>query len=144
MNSGHRNARSQVGASYVEVLIAAILIIVALVPMTETLRGAGESAHIQQQATTRHFRLTARLEELLAEPFVALEAAATAAGSSTVPTAYSDPVGTGDRRLVFLALYDADDEDADGDPFTGADAGLMWVRVEIEDTALAMESLYAQ
>ena len=30
------------------------------------------------------------------------------------------------------------------DPFTGADAGLMWVKVEIEGTQLSIESLISQ
>ena len=62
--------------------------------------------------------------------------------SPTAPSpAYSDAAGTPDRRRVFLSRYDGDDDPADGDPFTGVDAGLLWIRVEIEGTNLSLERL---
>ena len=45
---------------------------------------------------------------------------------------------------MFLARYDGDDADSDGDPFTGGDEGLLWVKVEIEGTAHVIETLVSQ
>jgi len=131
----------QRGWSYVEVLIATVLLALALVPALEATQTAllGAAVH-EQHATDRH-RLSARVEELLAQPFVDLDAAATAAGGPTVATTYSDGVGTASRRLVFLSPYDGDNADADNDPFTGTDPGLLWIKVEIENTVIALETL---
>jgi hypothetical protein len=80
------------------------------------------------------------MEELLAEPFAALDAAATAAGSRVTPGSYSDTVTFQDGRTVtrnvYLSRYDSDNADGDADPFTGTEADLLWLRVEIGDTAL--------
>jgi hypothetical protein len=42
---------------------------------------------------------------------------------------------------VFLSRYDGDNADGDGDPFTGTDGDLIWVRVEIPGTTLDIEAL---
>lgn len=81
------------------------------------------------------------MEQLLAEAPASLDAAAQAAGAPTTPTSYSDAPGTPDRRLVFLARYDLDNADGDGNPFTGGDAGLIWVRVAIKNQVIALESV---
>jgi len=84
------------------------------------------------------------MEELLAEPFSALEAAAVAAGAPTVETSYSEPAGPPGRLIVYLSLYDGDNADADDDPFTGTDPGLLWIRVEAEDTVHELQTVRAQ
>ena len=56
-------------------------------------------------------------------------------------TVYSDAAGATNRRLVYLSRYDADNADGDNDFFTGMDAGLVWVRVELEGTTQAIEGL---
>ena len=134
----------QSGISYIEVLIAVALLAVSLVPMMDAVRTAtvGTSAH--EDAVVQHFHLIAILETVLAEPFASLNAAATAAGSESAISSYSDLPGSTNRRLVFLSLYDADNADADNDPFTGTDQGLMWVRVEIEGTVQVIETLTGQ
>ena len=70
-----------------------------------------------------------------------MDAAALAAGDATVPTSFSDSAGTNDRRLVYLSRYDGDNADADDDPFTGVDDDLIWVRVAIENSTQALETL---
>ncbi|MDH3274232.1 MAG: hypothetical protein OEM99_06780 [Gammaproteobacteria bacterium] len=144
MNRRKRCSGRQSGISYVEVLIAAALIAVSLVPMMDAVRTASVSAGVHEDAAVQNMHLIAKLEEVLAEPFSALEAAATAAGSEATPSSYSDLPASTNRRLVFLSLYDGDDADADNDSFTGTDQYLMWVRVEIEGTVLATETLVAQ
>ena len=133
--------RHEHGFSYVEVLVATALLAVGLVPALEALQQGVAGGEIHATLTSDHYHLTAKMEEALAQPFAALEAAATAAGGPTVPTTYSDAAGEADRRLVYLAGYDGDDADGDGDPFTGADEGLLWVKVEIEDTGAAVACL---
>jgi hypothetical protein len=144
MNVSRRWPGRQSGASYVEVLIAALLIVISLVPMTDAVRGAITGAAVHEDTAIQHMHLIAMLEDVLVEPFSSLETAATAAGGETVATSYSDLPGSTNRRLVFLSLYDGDNADSDDDPFTGVDPGLMWVRTEIEGTLMAVESLVSQ
>lgn len=135
---------SQNGFSQVEVLLAVVLVAVSLVPMLEALQPAITGSAVQQQATTQGFQLRGKMEEMLAESFSHLAAAAAAVGDPTVPTTYSDAVGSDDRRLVFLSTYDGDNADGDDDPFTGQDEGLIWVRVISEGAADGLENLVAQ
>ncbi len=132
-------ARRQAGISYVEVLVATAVLALALVPALEGLEVAIRGGEVHESRVTLHHHLVAKLEEVLARPFADLEAEAN--GSGGAPSADSDPGGAPDRRLVYLLPYDGDDADADGDPFTGGDPELVWVRVEVEATPYALETL---
>ncbi len=138
------NAR---GFSYVEVLIAIVLIAVCLVPIMEAMPTALLGVSIQEQLGADHAALRSKMEQVLAQPFTDLDAAAAAAGSSTATTAYSDavPFETSDGRQitrnVFIWPYDGDNADGDGDSFTGTDAGILWVKVQIDDPPLSLETL---
>lgn len=136
------NARQR-GISYIEILIATVLIAVSLIPASEALRTATASSSIYVDYSVQNYRLLAKMEEVLARSYFSLEVEAAAVGSESIPTVFSDAAGTPDRVLVYLSPYDADNADADGDPFTGTDANLIWVRVQIEDSALLLESLTA-
>lgn len=138
------NVLRQIGLTYVEILIAMLVLAVALVPAMDAVRNAvlGTSAHEEYVVSQR--RIASRLEDVLAEPFGALDDAAVAAGGPTVPTTYSEPVATPERLLVFIARYDGDNADADNDPFTGTDDGILWVRTAIEDRDYALETVTAQ
>ena len=46
--------------------------------------------------------------------------------------------------LVYLSLYDGDNADADDDPFTGTDADLLWIRVEIDGSVLSLQTVRAR
>jgi hypothetical protein len=132
------------GFSYVEVLVAAVVLALCLPPALDALRAATSSAAVQSSTIALRYRVGARLETVLAEQYAALDAAAVAAGSAAVPTTYSDPGGTVDRRLVFAARYDLDNLDGDANPRTGGDPGLLWVRVALENRPLiALETLVA-
>lgn len=133
--------RPQLGFSYVEVLVAMTLIAVALVPAMNALRVGVTAAGVHEQETVRSLELSGRMEQVLAQSFFDLDAAAAAAGSSAVPTSFSDLAGTEDRLVVFIAGYDADDADADDDPFTGVDPGILWLRVTLENTQHALTTL---
>lgn len=148
--------RSEAGLSYIEVVVAMALILLALVPMLDSIGAGLIATELNLDVTAEHFRVSGRLEEILAEPYGALLSAAAAAGNRSVPSGYSDAPGTQARRLVYVALYDPENQDGDGDPFTVPDpdadgdadpftsyAGLLWVRVNIEGAAAALESLSA-
>jgi len=132
---------SQRGWSYVEVLVATVLLALALAPALEAMQTALLGAAIHEEHAIHQQRMSARMEQLLTQPFSDLDAAAAAAGSEAVPTSYSDSAGTKGRRLVFVSRYDGDNEDGDDKPFTGTDAGLLWLKVEIENTVIALETL---
>ncbi len=138
------NAR---GFSYVEVLVTIVLIAVCLVPIMEAMPTALLGVRIEEQLAADHAALRSKLEEVLAQPFTDLDAAATTAGSPTSPTSYSDaaPHTTADgrqiTRLVYLWPHDGDNADGDGDPLTGIDAGILWVKVTIDASARSFETL---
>ena len=153
-------ACAQAGFSYLEVLVAIVVIALSLPPALQALRIGLASADVQAQALSLNERATAALEGVLAEPFATLRAEAASAGARTTATSYSDPAGTPGRVLVFLSYYDALDSDGDGnaftildpntdgdtDPWTGTapHIGLLWVRVQVEGTAVAFESLTSE
>ena len=133
------------GFSYVEVLVATVLIAVSLVPAIEAFSPGMNSAGYTESLVEDRYQLTAKLEEVLAASFTDIDTAATAAGSPTITSTYSDTVTYSDGRQiirnVFLSRYDGDNADANNNPFDGIDAGLIWVRVEISGTPLSFESL---
>ena len=139
----HSRNRKMAGLTYVEVLIATALIAVTLLPAIDALKPATQGMSIHEAQTVRHFALTALLEEVLANPFSELDAEAVAINDPTVAsTTYSDAAATNNRRLVYLSRYDADNADGNNNFFdAGIDEGLLWVRVEIEGTDQAIESL---
>lgn len=141
MTSRKNCAQQQSGLSYVEVLVALILIGATVVPATDALRNAMQTADADSVATINHYRLLSKMEEVVAVPFSTLSAQAAGVATATV---YSDASGTSDRRVVFVSTYDADNADTDNNPFTGTEADLLWVRVEIEGSVAAVETLKAR
>ncbi len=133
------------GFSYVEVMVTTVLIAVTLVPAIEAFIPGSNSTGYAESLVGDRYQLTAKLEEVLAASFTNLDIAATVAGSQTVASSYSDiviyPSGRQITRNVFLSRYDGDNADANNNPFNGTDAGLIWVRVEIDGTSLRIESL---
>lgn len=130
--------RRQAGMTLVEILVAIVLLAVLLVPAVSAINDGLAGTTVQNAIDRDHYRLLSRMETVLAETYTDLEAAA---AGSTVPSTYSDDAGTPERLLVFIAGYDADDADGDGDPFTDADEGILWIRAEIEGSSRALESL---
>jgi type II secretory pathway pseudopilin PulG len=137
----HRARRREAGYSYVEVLVTTTLIAVVLVPALDGLSSGIQGAGIHVELIEEQSHLASGFADVLAQPFGLLDTEALTVGDPTIPTSYSDAPGTPLRRLVYLARYDGDDADGDGDRFTGGDDGLLWVRVEIENTPLSLETL---
>lgn len=148
----HRQSHSQ-GFAYVEVLVASMLVAMALVPAINALQTGIQSTGIHQSLTVQHYQRLQKMEELQAEPYANLLAAAKTAANKTTATTYSDATGTSNRRVVFMALYDADADpfilvdpntDTDNDLYTGSTANLLWIRVETEGTAQGIETLVSR
>ena len=137
-------ARSQLGLTYVEILIAMLVLVIGLVPAMDALRDAVMGTSASEEYVVSQRRIATRMEDVLAKQFADLNDAAAAAGGPTVATTYSDAVATPDRLLVFIAAYDGDNADTDNNPFTGTDDGILWLRVAIEDRDYALETVTAQ
>ena len=137
-------ARQQRGLTLVEVLVAVIILAVVMIPAISALQTGAVGSAVHADVTSSHHRVSARLEQLLAEPFADLSAAAIAAGGPGIASSYSDALGPPARLVVFLSHYDGDNADADNDPFTGTDAGLMWIRVDIEGSVHTLQTIKAQ
>ncbi len=135
--------RSQAGLSYIEVIVATLLIAVALVPMMEALGPGLQGAQIHRDRAEVNFVLTGKLETVLAEPFDELDAAATAAGHYKIATGYSD-TGASVPHEVFIWRWDADNADTDGDGFTGGDDDILWVRVATADGLTDLQTLISR
>jgi hypothetical protein len=118
-----------------------VLLAILLIPAMRALQTGVVGAEVHGDIATSNARITSRIEELLSEPFADLTDAATAAGAATVASNYSEAPGTPGRLLVYLSAYDGDNADADNDPFTGTDAGLLWIRVDIEDSVFTLQTL---
>ncbi|MFW2403865.1 MAG: type IV pilus modification PilV family protein [Gammaproteobacteria bacterium] len=131
----------QAGLTYVETLVATLILLIGLIPAMDALRSAVSGTATNEGYVADQYRLVGRFEEVLAEPFGNLDAAA---GPDTTPSAYSEPGGTPGRLVIYIARYDGDNADADGDPFTGADDDLLWVRAEIENTPQYVETVVSR
>ena len=104
---------SQRGISYAEALLAVTVLALALVPALESLQIAFNGAVVQEDVVLWQQQLATRMDEVLSDPFTALDTAAQAAGNETTPTTYSDAAGGPDRVVVFLSAYDGDNADSD-------------------------------
>lgn len=124
-----RQARHQSGISYVELLVAVVIIAISVGPISSALQTSMQVASADLNATANHYQLVSKLESVLAESFSSLSAATLGA---TTPSSYSDAVATPNRQLVYIAEYDADNADTDNNPFTGVEADMLWIRVEVE------------
>lgn len=130
--------RRQRGISFPELLAASVLLGLTLYPALNAVTSGLQASDIERSMELQLNDLTNRFEEVLAMPFATLDALRQ--GPNT-PTNLSDPLGTEGRHLVYVSLYDGDNADADNDPFTGLDQGLLWIRIEIESTHHELQTL---
>ena len=131
------------GLSYVEVLVATLLIAVALVPMMEALGPGLQGSQIHRDQAGINFALTGKLEQVLAESFDDLDAAATAAGDYKIATSYSD-AGASVPHEVFIWRWDVDNADNDDNEFTGGEDDILWVRVATADGLTDLQTLISR
>ncbi len=125
-------------------LLAVVVLGAALAPALQALTTAFTGAAVGADVLQAQQLMAGRIENTLAQPFAALDAAAQAAGSQATPSSYSDPGGGANRVLVYLSRYDGDNADGNGNPFDGTDGGLLWVRVAIENTPYELTTLVAR
>lgn len=138
-----QRTRCEAGLSYIEVLVATLLIAIALVPMMEALGPGLQGAQIHRDQAEVHYALTGKLEEVLAQPFDDLDAAATVAGDYKIATSYSD-AGAAVPHEVFIWRYDVDNADADNNEFTGGEDDILWVRVATADGLVDLQTLLSR
>ncbi len=133
------------GFSYVEVMVATVLVAITLVPAMDALLPGINGSGIHETRSEDHYQLLGRFEEIMAEPFANLDAAGIAAGNPTTATSYSDVYtfanGRQIKRAIYISRYDGDNVDADNNPFTGVDDGLLWVKGVIVGSSLSFEAL---
>jgi type II secretory pathway pseudopilin PulG len=136
----------QSGFSYMELLVATLLIAIMLVPALDAMQSGIQGSGIHKQLAQNQYRMISRMEQTLALSFNELleQADLVADSKILIPPPFSDAAGTKSRRLVFLSRYDGDNADGDNDTFTGTDAGLLWVRVTIEDNPRALETVIVE
>lgn len=131
----------QFGFSYMEVLIATVLITITLVPAMDALTPGIQGSALHKQRTQIHYALKGKMEQLLAESFLNLDAAATAAGSYATASSYTDVYSPQITRNVYIWRYDVDDADSDGNVFTGGEQDLLWIKVALPDNSQSLETL---
>jgi type II secretory pathway pseudopilin PulG len=136
----------QSGFSYMELLVATLLIAIMLVPALDAMQSGIQGSGIHTQLAQNQYRMISKMEQTLALPFSELlqQADLVADPKVLIPAPFSDAAGTASRRLVFLSRYDGDNADGDKDPFTGTDTGLLWVRVTIENSPRALETVIVE
>lgn len=143
------------GFSYMEVLVAMFILVLTIVPAMDAIQSGIQGAGVHESLTRQHYALIKRMEEVQAESYENLLTSAKSAGNNTTASSYSDTAGQADRVLVFLALYNPDDfygpfaltdpdNDGDSDVYTGDTSDLMWLRVEIENSAQTLETLISR
>jgi hypothetical protein len=123
----------------VEVIVALALVVTALVPALEALQSGVRGNTMLAGIAARDALLRAKMEEVLARPFDALNAETYLSGGNTtssVSAALSDAAGA-ERRIVILYR-------TDGSAVSSADTGLLRIRVAYEAGGIALETLKAK
>jgi hypothetical protein len=125
------------GFSLVEVVVATLLLAACLVPAATALRTGLALPDVAADAGSRLGCVKAAMEEVMAEPYVKLYAAAR---SRTVATTYSRPQTPACPAIaVYVTSYN---------PTTatfyasGTDTDLLYIRVRLADAALGTASAY--
>ncbi len=134
--------RKESGFSYVEILLAMVLLLILLVPAMDAL-SSGLMGSVVPQAE-REARLREKMEEVLSRPYSELRAATYVAGGNSdtaIKTAYADASGATNRRLVIFYRCNTTTH-----ALSSADTGLIRVKVyyQADGDAAAMETLVGQ
>lgn len=130
----------QHGFTYTEVLLSAVLLAILVVPALQALQ-SGIAGGATQSVAERSPILSAKMEEVLSNPFSELYAATYIAGANTTgPDAtFSETTGpVANRRAVVLYRYDVSTK-----ALSANDTGLLYVSVyyEAEGSANALNTL---
>ena len=136
-------SRRPQGYAYVEVIIAALVVMVAVVPAAEALRSVAAGSVLQRELVAQKYAAMATMETVLAEPFSVLQAEADAT-KGLAGSKYSQSLGAPNRQVVMVAPYDVDNADKDGNPLTGTDDGVVWVGVNIASLGIAFQAIVTE
>ncbi len=132
------------GFAFLEVLVAAVILAIALVPASNALLAAGEQGRLSRERLAVEYLARAKLETALAASWQTLDEEAIKSAGVAASTLWSDPMGQINRRLVYVSAHDLDNADGDNNSLTGVDAGVLRVRVEVSDTNILYETLVAK
>jgi len=132
------------GFAFLEVLVAAVILAVALVPASSALRAASEHGRQSRDRLSIEYLARAKLETALAASWITLNDEAVITGGTTASTLWSDPVSEPNRRLVYVSPHDIDNADGDNNALTGVEAALLRVRVEVSGANILYETLVAK
>ncbi|MGB7990241.1 MAG: hypothetical protein WCF44_12640 [Candidatus Methylophosphatis roskildensis] len=136
MSGQPRDRSANAGLAYIEVMVALVLVVMALVPALSAMQTSTRGSAALGSITARDALLREKMEDVLAKPFDTVNAETFLAGGNTttsVSTALSDPSGP-DRRIVILYR-------TDGSALSSSDTGLVRVRVAWEAGGTALETL---
>ena len=122
------------GISYMEVMLATLLLAVSLVPALDALQTGIHGAGVNESLVLLRYDLSNKMEWVLAQPFGDLSAEV---GKAPLDNVYSDPDPNDPplssfRRLVSISTYDPNLP------------GLLLVRVEAEGAPHALETLTSE
>lgn len=134
-------ARSNTGGfAYVEVLVAAAVLVIALVPAGDGIRAAARQAEYARLLIPQHYRALQALETSREQRFADLLAEASATSGST-PSKWSDAAGSSYRRLVYVSRIDFDNADRDNNLNTGIDLDVVRINVQVQGTPISIFAL---
>ena len=139
-----KTAPDHSGFAFLEVLVAAVILAIALVPASSAIRAASDHGRFSRERLAIEYLALAKLETALAASWETLEDEAAKTGGTTESTLWSDPAGQTDRRLVYISPHDINNADGDNNLLTGVEAGILRVRVEISGTNILYETLVAK
>lgn len=126
----------QAGFSYIEVLLAVLLLGVCAVPAAEALRSAIGTADISATELAELLCLTSHMENTIAVPHRTLALAA--AGTTTPAAAFSLPQDAEcGARNTYISFYNPDSVTT----YPSAETGLLQVKVTIEQSGGTPRSL---
>lgn len=130
--------RRQQGSSYVEVIVAALLLAICLAPAIDSVTNAVREGGTPLRTTRSDILcVKSHLESVMADPYSVLLGASLAAGSLSVASSYSLAATTACPALqVYLAPYDADQL-----AYPNIDTGLLLIKVTSLDNTVALSTL---
>lgn len=135
---------SQSGFTYLEILVAATVLALGLIPAVSALQTATQGSAVVKDFDAQLLRMSSTMEEILAQPYSQIYSLHQPLTAGVVSTLWSDADESASRIVVYIEPYDADNLDADDDVLTGTDDGILRVTVAWDGTDHQLQSLVAE
>lgn len=103
-----------------------------MVPAMSAITASMRTFEYQKNTHSEYLDFITKLETVLARPFSELSEEAKAINDSTVATKFSDPIGTRERKLIYLSHFDLDNLDNDSNVFTGGEDEVIWIQIKTD------------